>query len=222
MSLATAPSIVIKVPVHAGKPRAAPPVAARLKARSFPARHGASPEVRPETLTESWHPRGVMPSIVPLLPSLSMSALVAPRATTPSTRVSLPPENARARAVAPARPRSRFVDNAANNDTTSSLPAGGRAQGAHRRLAQGARQRQRRRAQRARLRRPRRRGARRVAGHAVQALLHRPTPGGAFPTTLVPFPRVDFSTHRRDCDSHPTSSVSKNRAAPRKKRVTYI
>ena len=42
MSLATAPSIVIKVPVHAGKPRAAPPVAARLKARSFPARHGAS------------------------------------------------------------------------------------------------------------------------------------------------------------------------------------
>ena len=149
MSLATAPSIVIKVPVHAGKPRAAPPVAARLKARSFPARHGASPEVRPETLTESWHPRGVMPSIVPLLPSLSTSALVASRATTPLTRVSLPPENARARAVAPARPRSRFVDNAANNDTTSSLPAGGRAQGAHRRLAQGARQRQRRRAQRA-------------------------------------------------------------------------
>ena len=109
MSLATAPSIVIKVPVHAGKPRAAPPVAARLKARSFPARHGASPEVRPETLTESWHPRGVMPSIVPLLPSLSTSALVASRATTPLTRVSLPPENARAH-VAPARPRSRFVD----------------------------------------------------------------------------------------------------------------
>ena len=53
MSIATALSIVIKVPIHAGKPRAAPPVTARLKARSFPARHGASPEVRPATLTES-------------------------------------------------------------------------------------------------------------------------------------------------------------------------
>ena len=174
----------------------------------FPARHGASPEVRPETLTESWHPRGVMPSIVPLLPSLSTSALVASRATTPLTRVSLPPENARARAVAPARPRSRFVDNAANNDTTSSLPAGGRAQGAHRRRAQGAR-----------LRRPRRRGARRVAGHAVQALLHRPTPGGAYPRHLslflaLTFQRIDLSTARRTG----TSSVSKNRSAPRKKR----
>ena len=120
MSVATAPSIVIKVPVHAGKPRAAPPVAERLMARSLPARHGASPEVRPETLTESWHPR-VTPFIVPLLPSLPAFARVASRATTTSTRASLLPEIARARAFAPPRPRSLFVDNAANNDTTSSL-----------------------------------------------------------------------------------------------------
>jgi hypothetical protein len=92
MSVATAPSIVIKVPVHAGKPRAAPPVAARLKARSFPARHGASPEVRPETLTESWHPRASrLPSFL-FPPSPLASARVDSLATAPSTRVSLPPE----------------------------------------------------------------------------------------------------------------------------------
>ena len=58
MSLTAAPSIAIKVPVHAVKPRAAPPVAARLQARTFPARHPTSSEVRlfAKALTESWHP----------------------------------------------------------------------------------------------------------------------------------------------------------------------
>ena len=92
MSVATAPSIVIKVPVHAGKPRAAPPVAARLQARSFPARHGASPEVRPETLTESWHPRASRRPSFLFPPSPLASARVDSLATAPSTRVSLPPE----------------------------------------------------------------------------------------------------------------------------------
>ena len=176
MSLIATPSIAIKVPVHAGKSRAAPPVAARLQARSFPARHGASPEVRRVlALTTTRRTRAarhrLLSSVPPNRDVLHLDAVRGycrrkPRAF---------PETGAHRAPARSMSVPASTDNAANNDTSRAFShTGNRTQRAPRRVAQGARQRQRGRAQRPRRGCSRRDRARRVPGHHVQALVYRP------------------------------------------------